>query len=131
MSPPVAGIVLVVDDDAAVRAALKFALEVEGFCVRLYDGPRALLADHNLPERACLVIDYRMPEIDGIELVDRLRSRNVMLPAILISGRVSKHLRILAQRSGLTRILEKPLSDAALVDSIRGALAQSTVGRRP
>ena len=94
---PAAGIVLVVDDDAAVRAALKFALEVEGFCVRLYDGPRALLADHNLPDRACLVIDYRMPEIDGIELVDRLRRRNVMLPAILISGRVSKHLRSLLQ----------------------------------
>ena len=63
-----------------------------------------------------------MPEIDGIELVDRLRSRNVMLPAILISGRVSKHLRI-GERSGLTRVLEKPLSDAALVESIRGALA--------
>lgn len=128
---PAAGIVLVVDDDAAVRAALKFALEVEGFCVRLYDGPRALLADHNLPDRACLVIDYRMPEIDGIELVDRLRRRNVMLPAILISGRVSKHLRSLALRSGLTRILEKPLSDAALVDSIRGVLAQPTGGTRP
>ena len=62
----VAGIVLVVDDDAAVRAALKFALEVEGFHVRLYDGPQALLADHTLPERACFVVDYRMPEIDGI-----------------------------------------------------------------
>jgi two-component system response regulator FixJ len=120
---PISGIVLVVDDDAAVRAALKFALEVEGFHVQLYDGPQALLADYNLPERACLVIDYRMPEIDGIELVDRLRSRNVMLPAILISARVSKHLQILAQRSGLTRVLEKPLSDAALVESIRGALA--------
>ena len=82
-----------------------------------------MLADHNLPERACLVIDYRMPEIDGIELVDRLRRRNVSLPAILISGRVSKHLRILAQRSGLTLVLEKPLSDTALVESIRGALA--------
>ena len=120
---PISGIVLVVDDDAAVRAALKFALEVEGFHVQLYDGPQALLADDNLPERACLVIDYRMPEIDGIELVDRLRSRNIMLPVILISGRVSKHLRSLAQRSGLTRVLEKPLSDAALVESIRGALA--------
>ena len=126
-----AGTVLVVDDDAAVRAALKFALEVEGFSVQLYDGPRALLADHNLPERACLVIDYRMPEIDGIELVDRLRSRNVMLPVILISGRVSKHLRSLAERSGLTRILEKPLSDAALVESIRGALARPTGEIRP
>jgi CheY-like chemotaxis protein len=63
-----------------------------------------------------------MPEIDGIELVDRLRSRNVMLPVILISGRVSNQLRNLAQQSGLTRVLEKPLSDDALVENIRGAL---------
>ena len=102
---PVSGIVLVVDDDAAVRAALKFALEIEGFQVQLYDGSQALLAEHNLPERACLVIDYRMREIDGIELVDRLRSRNVSLPAILISGRLRKHLRGLAQRSDLSRVL--------------------------
>ena len=59
-------IVLVVDDDAAVRAALKFALEVEGFSVRLYDGPAGRCwPTANLPERGCLVIDYRMPEIDG------------------------------------------------------------------
>ncbi len=120
---PVSGTVLIVDDDPAVRAALKFALEMEGFEVQLYDGPRTLLAAADLPKRACLVVDYRMPEIDGIELVDRLRSRNVMLPVILISGRVSNQLRNLAQQSGLTRVLEKPLSDAALVENIRGALA--------
>ena len=95
--------VLVVDDDAAVRAAL--------------------LADGNLPARACLVIDYRMPDIDGLELVDLLRARQVGLPAILISGRVNNQLRYRAQRSGVIRVLEKPLSDAALVESIRLAFA--------
>lgn len=119
---PVSETVLVVDDDAAVRSALKFALEVEGFHVKLYDSARAVLADANLPERACLVIDYRMPDIDGIELVARLRSQNVALPIILISGRVSRGLRDLAARSGVMQVLEKPLSDAALVESIRGAL---------
>jgi FixJ family two-component response regulator len=114
--------VLVVDDDAAVRAALKFALEVEGFCVRLYDSPEALLAASDLPKRACLVIDYRMPGIDGIELVLRLRERHVALPALLISARVNKQLRGLAERSGLAGVLEKPLSGATLVDSIRSAL---------
>ena len=97
---PVVETVLLVDDDAAVRAALKFALEVEGFHVQLYDGAQAVLADLNLPTRACLVVDYRMPEIDGIELIDRLRNHNVALPAILISGRVSQALRDLAARSG-------------------------------
>ncbi|MBI2737426.1 MAG: response regulator [Rhodospirillales bacterium] len=119
---PVPEIVLVVDDDAAVRAALKFVLEVEGFRVRLYDSPEAVLDDPELPTRACLVVDYRMPRIDGIELIERLRERQVALPAILISARVNKQLRRLAERIGLVGVLEKPLSDAALVDSIRSAL---------
>ena len=121
---PASGTVLVVDDDAAVRAALKFALEVEGFQVQLYDGSRALLADTKLPARACLVIDYHMPEIDGIDLAKKLRHRHVALPIILISGRMNEQVRRRAQRSGLTRILEKPLSDAALVENISAALSE-------
>ena len=121
--PAVRETVVVVDDDAAVRAALKFALEVEGFNVLLYDGPRAILAADKLPERGCLVVDYRMPAIDGIELIVELRRRNVVLPAILISARVTKGLRDLARGSGLTRVLEKPLSESALVENIRDALA--------
>ncbi|MBY0321511.1 MAG: response regulator [Reyranella sp.] len=119
---PVPETVLVVDDDAAVRAALKFALEVEGFRVRLYDSPEAVLDDPELPQRACLVVDYRMPRIDGIELIERLRERQVALPAILISARVNKQLHRQAERIGLVDVLEKPLSGATLVDSIRSAL---------
>lgn len=120
---PGAEIVLVVDDDAAVRASLKFALEVEGFQVKLYDRGKALLADTDLPEGACLVIDYRMPDIDGIDLIERLRGRKVTLPAILISGRVTKELRTMALRLGFAAVLEKPLLDSVLVESIRAALA--------
>jgi len=120
---PVSETVIVVDDDAAVRAALKFALEVEGFRVQLYDSSRAVLAADNLPLRGCLVVDYRMPAIDGLELVAELRRRNVALPAILISARVTRGLRDQAARAGLTRVLEKPLTDTALVENIRGALA--------
>jgi FixJ family two-component response regulator len=116
-------IVLIVDDDAAVRASLKFALEIEGFEVRLYDSAEAVLADADLPDDACFVIDYRMPDIDGIELIDRLRRRNVKLPAILISGRASGQLRTLAEKSDLSAVLEKPLSDSVLAATIRTALA--------
>ena len=119
---PASEIVLVVDDDAAVRAALKFVLEVEGFRVLLYDSPEAVLNDPELPQRACLVVDYRMPHMDGIELVARLRERKVTLPAILISARVNSQLHRIAERVGLAHVLEKPFSDAALVDSIRSAL---------
>lgn len=120
---PVLGTVLLVDDDAAVRAALKFALEVEGFQVQLYNGSRALLADTDLPGRACLVVDYDMPELDGLELVSALRHRNIMLPVILISAKLNKGVRALAKQGGISQVLEKPLSDAALVDGIHGALS--------
>lgn len=117
------GTVLIVDDDAAVRSALKFLLEVEGLDVRLYDGPAALLADAALPARGCLIIDYRMPVMDGLQLTDRLRARKVGLPVILITGRASDDLRRRALRSGVRQVLEKPLSDGALVEGIRSVLA--------
>jgi two-component system response regulator FixJ len=116
------GTVFIVDDDAAVRSALKFALEVEGFSVRLYAGPEALLADLDLPCCGCLVVDYRMPVMDGLQLIDALRKRHVAMPAILITGRANDGLRCLAARSGVSQVLEKPLSDGALVEGIRQAL---------
>jgi two-component system response regulator FixJ len=113
-------VILLVDDDAAVRNALKFSLEMEGFSVRLYATPEALLAEEHLPDGGCLVIDYRMPEIDGLELVERLRKRGVTLPVFIISGRVTRALRARALGLGVSDVLEKPLSD--LVGSIRRVL---------
>lgn len=113
-------VILLVDDDAAVRNALKFSLEMEGFSVRLYPTPEDLLAETNLPAVGCLVIDYRMPDIDGLELVERLRNRGVALPVLLISGRVTRSLRDRASGLGVRDVLEKPLSD--LASSIRRVL---------
>ena len=117
-------IICVVDDDAAVRNALKFALEVEGLDVRAYDGAVSLLEDPNLPPCGCLVVDYRLPVMDGLELIGVLRSRGIEAPAILITGRANKELRAQVQKLGIHCLLEKPLSDNALLDSIRFALAQ-------
>jgi len=117
-----AGTVLIVDDDAAVRSSLKFALEIEGLVVRLYTGPVALLADEDLPKSGCLVIDYRMPGMDGLQLVEALKAREVALPVILITGRANKQLRRFATKLGISYVLEKPLSDGALIESIRLAL---------
>lgn len=117
-------IVAVVDDDAAVRHALKFALEFEGLSVRLHDSARALLNDADLAGYGCLVIDYRMPDMDGLQLVRALRQRGVRAPVIMITGRAYSGLREHAARAGIEVVLEKPLSNGALGEAIRMALAR-------
>jgi FixJ family two-component response regulator len=114
--------VLVVDDEAAVRSALKFALELEGFDVRAYDGPVALLSEANLPACRCMIVDYRMPVIDGLELVAALRRRGVSAPAVIITGRGSKELQAQAGKIGVYKVLEIPLADGALVATVRSAI---------
>ena len=115
--------VIVVDDDEAVRKSLKFALELEGLDVRLYNGGEQILSDRDLPKHGCLVIDYYMPAMNGVELMDALRLRHVDLPAILITAKATDDLRRRAARAGFRQVLEKPLEDGSLVDSIRGALS--------
>jgi FixJ family two-component response regulator len=118
------GPVLVVDDDAAVRNSLKFALEMEGFDVRAYANGPALLADRALASGGCLVVDQHMPGLTGIQLVDRLRDLSLDIPAILITAKANDDLRLSAALSGIRQVLEKPLEDGALLDGIRSALGR-------
>ncbi|MBB4042213.1 FixJ family two-component response regulator [Microvirga flocculans] len=117
------GPVIVVDDDDAVRNSLKFALELEGLSVRLFKNGIDLLAEPDLPRDGCYVIDYNMPGMTGIELVGRLRQRQIDSPAILIASQVNEELYGRAARSGFRRVLEKPLHDSDLLDSIHAALS--------
>jgi FixJ family two-component response regulator len=125
MMSKLAGPVIVVDDDAAVRNSLKFALELEGLSVHLFKDGAELLAHPELPWDGCFVIDYNMPGMTGIELLDRLRLRRIDNPAILIASRISDELYGQAARSGFGKILEKPLHDSELLDSIHAALRAS------
>lgn len=116
------GPVIVVDDDDAVRRSLKFALELEGLDVRLYACGAEVLADAALPASGCFVVDQRMPGMTGFELLARLRERHVSLPCILITAPVTAEIRAAAARQGFARVLEKPLDDGSLIESIQVAL---------
>ncbi len=121
--PPRLGPLLVVDDDAAVRRSLRFALELEGYEVRLYEDAADLLGEAGLPGAGCLVVDHHMPDMDGVTLVIRLRERRVGLPAILITGRITEELRRRAARAGFRQVVEKPFDDGSLLAGIQAALA--------
>jgi two-component system, LuxR family, response regulator FixJ len=114
--------VLVIEDDEAVRKSLKFALELEGLDVRLYESASDLLLDAGLPPTGCLVVDYYMPGMNGIDLLDALRGRAVALPAILITAKATAQMRERAARSGFRDVIEKPCHDGRLADGIRHAL---------
>lgn len=118
LTPP---IVVIVDDDAAVRAALEFTLELEGFDVVSCSSGEALLL-RDLPNRhACLLVDERLPGISGLDALHQLRNRDVKLPAILMTSHPSPAVRAAAKAAGVP-ILEKPLLGDALTVAIRQAL---------
>jgi two-component system, LuxR family, response regulator FixJ len=118
-------VVLVIDDDPAVRNSLQFALEIEGFCVRAYQTGADLLAADDLPASGCLVTDFNLPGINGLDLLDVLRERNVLLPAILITTHPTAMIRYRAASAG-ARLIEKPLLNDTLFQCIRSALDEDS-----
>ena len=66
-------LVIIVEDDRAVRDSLKFSLEVEGFAVRAYPDAEHLLAEERLPDFDCLIVDQNMPRMNGLDLISSLR----------------------------------------------------------
>jgi FixJ family two-component response regulator len=114
--------VLIVDDDPDVLGSLRFALEVEGYRVLTYASGDAILSDEALPLVGCLVVDFHIPGGDGLAVIDRLRAREVDMPAILITSAPPAALARRAAAAGVP-IVEKPLLGAALSDGIRRALA--------
>ncbi len=122
--------VLIIDDDPAVRNSLKFALEVEGFTVRAYAAGADLLRESDFPADGCLVVDLKLPEMNGLDLLVELRKRKIDLPAILITTHPSADVRRRAALAGVT-LIEKPLLNDTLFQGIRAALDGQAGGARP
>jgi FixJ family two-component response regulator len=112
--------VVVVDDDPAVRSSLAFLLETEGIDVRVYETAAQLLIA--VPSAACFIIDYRLPGMNGLDLLAELRRRQITSPAILITTHPSAAVRERAAVTG-TVVIEKPLLGEALFQEVCLALS--------
>jgi two-component system, LuxR family, response regulator FixJ len=115
-------VVLVVDDDSALAESLQFAMELEGFKVQTFADAESLLSARAYPKRGCLVIDVKLPGIDGLELLKQLRARGVTLPAVLITTNPTSSLRVHAAAAAAP-IVEKPLLQDELIDTVRSLTA--------
>jgi FixJ family two-component response regulator len=114
--------VLLVDDDTAVRAALRFSLELEACkCGATRVDTSCSRMRRSLPG-GCLVIDYHTPDLSGSDLLAAPRRRQVGLPAILITGDANRCVRDRAAQAGFREILEKPLDDGSFVHGFARAL---------
>jgi two-component system, LuxR family, response regulator FixJ len=115
-------VIVVVDDDAAVRGSLKFALEIEGFAVRTYPKGADLLDDLRLADCACFIIDQKLPGMNGLDVVAELRKGHIAAPVILITSAPNVVVQQRAAQAGVP-IVEKPLLGNALIDRVRDAIA--------
>lgn len=120
--PEAAALVHVVDDDQAVRDSLRWLLEGEGLAVRTHASAEDFLAAYDNERPGCAVVDVRMPGMSGLELQDVLVRNHARLPLVFVTAHGDIPLAVMAMRRGAVDFVEKPFSDARLVESVRRAL---------
>lgn len=122
LSHPAKSTVFVVDDDAAVLGSLQFLLETDGFVVRTFRNGTAMLNAAGTAGADCYVVDYKMPDVNGIELASRLRQSDGGTPVILITGDPDENISTRAAAAGVKHVVLKPLLDEDLVKRIHSAI---------
>src|SRR5437588_10968704 len=114
--------VLVIDDESAIRDSLKMTLEYEGYEVLgAATGQEGLsLAEREAPD--LVLLDVKMPGMDGIEVLERLRSMNESVPVIVVSGHGTISTAVEATKKGAFDFIEKPFASDRVLVSLRNAL---------
>jgi two-component system response regulator FixJ len=124
------GKVYVIDDDAAMRDSMDFLLGSADFDVTLFESAQHFLDALPAIEFGCVVSDVRMPGIDGIELLKRLKAGRSGLPVLIMTGHGDVPLAVEAMKLGAVDFLEKPFEDDRLIGMIDVALKQAASGAR-
>lgn len=125
-TPPDAGTVFIVDDDPHVRDSLQTLLSSFGFRAQAFESARKFLDSDAVRQKGCLVVDIRMPDMDGLELQQELVRLRVPLPIIVVTGHGDVPLAVRAMKAGAIEFLEKPYNEHMLVESVRRGLHQAT-----
>jgi FixJ family two-component response regulator len=115
--------VLVVDDDAAIRTALKRLFHAAGFLVDCYESADALLLESVTSTASCILLDVQLPGLDGLELQERLADLGQPPPIIFLTGHGTVPLSVRAMKNGARHFFEKPVDGEVLLTEVTAAIA--------
>jgi two-component system response regulator FixJ len=115
----------IVDDDEAVRRSLVFLCSSAGYAVRPHESATAFLAAAPTITNGCLLADLRMPDINGVELLRKLREIGADLPTVVITGDGDVKMAVEAMKLGAIDFVEKPFVEAVLLDAIERAMGRA------
>jgi two-component system response regulator FixJ len=128
---PRKSLIYVVDDDYDVLRSLRFLLETEGFDVRTFRSGTALLGSSTRHSADCLVVDYKMAGIDGLELAQRLQGLDVNTPIVMITGYPDENIAAKASSAGVRKVLLKANIEDNLVECVRNAIDPDRIAGQP
>lgn len=111
-------LVHLVDDDEAIRRSVGFMLKTSGFTVRAYESGVELLKSASNLKTGCILLDVRMPGMDGLEVQAALKEKGIILPVIIMTGHGDVSLAVQAMKAGALDFIEKPFEKAVLLSSI-------------
>jgi len=128
MTPSPTGAVLVLDDDDSTRQAIERLLNAVGLKTQTFASAEALLADGPVVGAACIVSDFKLPAMSGLELLTELRTRGLGTPVIVVTAHDTPTLREEAMRRGASAYLTKPFRGSDLVAAIEKAMQSPPPG---
>ena len=130
MTPAGAPIVFVIDDDAGVRASIQDLLESVGLRSESFGTAEEFLRSKRPDAPSCLVLDIRLPGVNGLDFQGRLADAGVQIPIIFVTGHGDIPMTVKAMKSGAVEFLTKPFRDRDLLGAVRQALDRDQVTRQ-
>jgi two-component system, LuxR family, response regulator FixJ len=118
------GLIHLVDDDEAIRRSASFMLRTSGYEVKTYSSGTEFLSQTKSLAPGCILLDIRMPEVDGLQVQSVLRERGVLLPVIIMTGHGDIAIAVQAMKGGAVDFIEKPFEKTVLLGALAHAFAQ-------
>jgi FixJ family two-component response regulator len=130
LTPAQAPVVCIVDDDAAVREALDSLFRSVGLNVAVFGSAADFLARENANAPGCLVLDVRLPGVNGLDFQAQLAAMDQHLPIVFMTGHGDIPMSVRAMKAGALDFLSKPFRDQDMLDAVSMAIERDAAGRR-